>query len=311
VAFCVDIGGSYMKFGLAQRGPDGRATAIQVDQVPTPSQSWPDFVAALARLVADHADAAEPDAPLAISTAGLVDPDSGILTTASNIPGIVGRRIAAELTGALGRRVKVANDADSFALAEAIVGAGRGKRVVFGIILGTGIGGGLVVDGRLISGADGISGEWGHAPIAKPLVGSPPVKLPRFVCGCGQIGCIETVGSARGLERLDHHLSGETRDSRAIVTAWQAGEPAAVKTIDAYLELVSEPLALLVNTLGPHVIPVGGGLGSATALVAALDLAVRQRILRRTEAPLLVPAELGPNAGLVGAAVLALQEEPR
>lgn len=296
-----------MKFGLARPG----GVVTQVDQVPTPSRSWPDFVAALADLCARHADPQDDTATLAISTAGLVDPDTGVLTTASNIPGIVGHKLAYELTAALGRRVKVANDADCFALAEANVGAGRNKRVVFGIILGTGIGGGLVVDGRLVPGAGGITGEWGHGPIVKPLAGSPPVAIPRFRCGCGQDGCIETIGSARGLERLHQHLCGVAADSRAIVTGWEAGDAAAVRTIGIYLELVSEPLALLVNTIGPHVIPVGGGLGSATALVAALDASVRRLILRPTDKPILVPAELGPNAGLIGAAVLALQEGAR
>jgi N-acetylglucosamine kinase len=307
LAFCVDIGGSYMKFGVARPG----GLVRQVDQVATPSQSWDAFAAALAGLVARHAAAEEPGAPLAISTAGLVDPDSGILTTASNIPGIVGHRIAAELTEALGRPVKVANDADCFALAEATVGAGRGARIVFGLILGTGIGGGLVVDGRLVAGAGGITGEWGHGPIAKPVAGDPPVAIPRFRCGCGQFGCIETVGSARGLERLHHHLSGETADSRAIVSGWEAGEAAATRTVAVYLELVGEPLALLVNAIGPHLLPVGGGLGSATRLIAALDATVRRQILRPTERPIIVPAELGPNAGLIGAAVLALQDGQR
>lgn len=307
MAFCVDIGGSFMKFGLARPG----GVVTQVDQVPTPSRSWPDFVAALTDLCARHAAEDEHAATLAISTAGLVDPDTGILTTASNIPGIVGHKLAYELTAALGRRVKVANDADCFALAEANVGVGRGKRVVFGVILGTGIGGGLVVDGRLVPGAGGITGEWGHAPIVKPVAGTPPVAIPRFACGCGQVGCLETIGSARGLERLHHHLSGVATDSRAIVTGWQDGDPAMVRTIHLYLELVAEPLALLINTIGPHIIPVGGGLGSATALVAALDATVRRLILRPTEAPILVPAELGPNAGLIGAAVLALQEGAR
>lgn len=293
-----------MKFGLARSGEAVR----QVDQVPTPASSWPDFVAALDNLCARHSDGQPAGAPLAISMAGIVDPDSGILTTASNLPGLVGHRLALELTDALGRPVRVANDADCFALAEASVGAGRGQRVVFGIILGTGIGGGLVVGGRLISGAAGITGEWGHGSIVKTMAGSPPVTIPRLECGCGRVGCIETVGSARGLERLHRYLTGQEADSRTIVAGWEAGDDLAACTIAIFLELVSEPLSLLVNTIGPHLVPVGGGLGSSAPLVAALDLAVRRQILRRTDEPLLVPAELGANAGLIGAAVLALQE---
>jgi N-acetylglucosamine kinase len=293
-----------MKFGLARSGEAVR----QVDQVPTPAHSWADFVAALADLCARHGEGQPHNAPLAISMAGIVDPDSGILTTASNLGGLVGHRLAAELTVALGRSVRVANDADCFALAEATVGAGRGHRVVFGIILGTGIGGGLVVGGRLISGAAGITGEWGHGSIVKTMAGSPPVTIPRLECGCGGVGCIETFGSARGMERLHRYLTGQVAESRAIVDGWQAGDATASRTISIFLELVSEPLALLVNAIGPHLVPVGGGLGSSAPLVAALDQAVRGLILRRTDVPLLVPAELGANAGLIGAAVLALQD---
>jgi N-acetylglucosamine kinase len=306
LAFCIDIGGSFMKFGLA--GPGGAVEPLE--DVPTPTQAWPDFVAALVGLCDRHRARTTAGAPLAISTAGLVDPDSGVVTTASNIPGVVGHRLAAELGAVLGRPVKVANDADCFALAEAHVGAARGGRVVFGLILGTGVGGGLVVEGRLVPGAGGVGGEWGHGPIAKPVAGDPPIALPRFTCGCGQVGCIETVGSARGLERLHQYVAGAAADSRAIVAGWQAGEAAASRTVDLYLELVSEPLALLVNAIGPNVVPVGGGLGSAPALVAALDAAVRRLILRRTTAPIVVPAQLGARAGLIGAAVLALQDGP-
>ena len=194
---------------------------------------------------------------------------------------------------ALGIPVQVLNDADCFTLAEARAGAGRGHRNVFGIILGSGVGGGIVLDGQLISGAGGFAGEWGHGPV---------IRDPAFACGCGQVGCIDTIGSARGLERLHHHLTGQSLTSVDIVHRWKAGEAQAVAL---WLDLLSGPLAMLVNVLGPDIVPVGGGLGTEPGLIAALDVAVRQRILRNTTVPLVVPAQVSADAGLVGAAAAA------
>ena len=127
---------------------------------------------------------------------------------AANIPCIDGLPLAALLTDRLGRPVIIGNDADCFALAEAVLGAGKSHRIVFGAILGTGVGGGLVIDGRLVTGRGGYAGEWGHAPVAATRVGTPPVELPRFACGCGLHGCVNTLGGARGMERLHAHLGG-------------------------------------------------------------------------------------------------------
>jgi N-acetylglucosamine kinase len=202
----------------------------------------------------------------------------------------------------LGLPVWIANDADCFALAEARAGAGRGHATVFGIILGTGVGGGLVFDGRLLTGPGGFAGEWGHGPAAAAFAGTPPVAIPRLPCGCGQTGCLDTVGGARGMERLHLLLHGQRAPSTMIVTDWLAGEPDAVRTVDCFVDLLAGPLAMLVNTLGASVLPVGGGLAKCAPLIARLDEAVRARMLRRTDAPLLVPGQSGAEPGLLGAA---------
>jgi N-acetylglucosamine kinase len=274
---CFDIGGTAIRHAAF----DGRLGAVR--SVPTPVDDFAVFTRALATLI----DGAE---SVAISLAGVVDPQDGRIQCA-NIPCLHGRTAAADLQAALGLPVWIANDADCFALAEARAGAGRGHANVFGIILGTGVGGGLVLDGRLIAGA----GEWGHGPVA----------TPRFACGCGQTGCLDTVGGARGMERLHAHLHGQQQASTAIVAAWLAGDADAARTIDLYVDLLAGPLAMLVNTLGATVLPVGGGLSNCAQLIALLDEAVRARILRRTEAPLLVPGQSGNESALLGAAWLA------
>ncbi|MBN9362642.1 MULTISPECIES: ROK family protein [unclassified Devosia] len=298
---CIDIGGSGIKAALAS----SPSALTPLGRVPTPLDAFGAFVAAI-RDIAGTADAPA-DTPIAISITGVVDPADGSITCA-NIPCIDGRRLSADLVAELGRPVFVANDADCFALAEASEGAGRGHRIVFGAILGTGVGGGIVIDGRIVTGAGGFAGEWGHGPVAATSAGDPPVAIPRFACGCGQAGCVDTVGAARGMERLHKHLHGVELPSTAIVDAWRAGDARAARTIEVQIDLLAGPLALVVNVLGASIVPVGGGLGKVPEFIALLDAAVRQRILRRLATPLVVPARLTLEPGLVGAAILGFVE---
>lgn len=298
---CFDIGGTTIKAALAS----GAQSLEPIGRLPTPREDFPAFAAAIAQLV--EAGGAPAGTPIAISVTGVVDPQTGIVTVA-NIACINGRNLAAELGGVLGRTVLVANDAHCFALAEAHAGAGRAHRVVFGAILGTGVGGGIVADGRLFRGGGGLSGEWGHGTIVATRISMPPFDLPHFACGCGLSGCLDTVGGARGLERLHRHLHGLNRPSVDIVESWAKGDADAARTIDLYVELVALPLALVVNIVGPDIVPVGGGLGNSAALVARLDAAVRPRILRKIDRPLVVPAQLTVDAGLLGAAALGFSE---
>ncbi|WP_152048766.1 ROK family protein [Aureimonas psammosilenae] len=297
MGLAADIGGSFIR--AARLSADG-TLGVQT-RVPTPTRDWPAFRDALGSLCEEL----PPGAPLSISIAGVFDPASGVATVA-NIPCIDGRHLAADLENALKRPVLVANDADCFALAEAVHGVGAGQRNVFGVILGSGVGGGLVVGGRIVEGAGGVCGEWGHGPLIRGHG-----DVPAIACGCGQTGCLDTVGSARGLERLHEHLHRERRDSRAIVEAWEKGEAEAARAVALWLDVVSGPLAVIVNVTGASIVPVGGGLANSHPLIAALDTAVRARILRRTSEPLVVPASCGPDAGLLGAASRIEREHPQ
>lgn len=298
---CFDIGGTTIKAATAT-GPD---TVMPVGRLPTPRDDFKLFAASISSLV--EQGGAPSGTPISISVTGVVDPETGV-TTVANIPCIDGRDLAGDLGKSLGRPVLVANDADCFALAEAFAGAGRDHRVIFGAILGTGVGGGIVAGGRLFRGGGGLSGEWGHGTAVATQVSVPPFDMPHLPCGCGLVGCVDTVGGARGIEKLHRHLHGVDLPSTAIISAWENGDPGAAKTVDLHVELVSRPLALAVNIIGPDIIPVGGGLGNAHALIARLDAAVRQRILRKIDRPLVVPAQLTIDAGLIGAASLAFSE---
>lgn len=304
VVFCADIGGSFIKFGLSVQ--QGEVTELA--RVATPTQSWEEFVLALQILIAEHGAEYPEETPLAISTAGLVSPQTGEVM-ATNIPGIAGHNLSAELSHALKRKVNVANDADCFALAEAHVGEGMGLPIVVGIILGTGVGGGIVFNGQLVRGHGGVTGEWGHGAITRTelILDNNLVKVPRLLCGCGQTGCLDMLGGARGMERLHHQLHQQTLTSQEILSGWQDDNTQAALTIEAWLQLVSEPLTLLVNIIGATKVVVGGGLASVPRLIAALDQRVRESTLHSYPQPLIVPGKFVSQGGLVGASVLGRQ----
>jgi len=296
-----DIGGSAIKGGIARSESD----IVPLGRRPTPKDDFPAFVKTLKSFITE---AGERPSRIALSIAGVVDPDTQRLIVA-NIPCIHDRNLAADLEAALGLPVLIANDADCFAMAEAELGAGRGHRIVFGVILGTGVGGGVVSDGRLINESGGFAGEWGHGPIIASQAGTPPVAIPAYACGCGQKGCVDTVGGARGLERLHKTLHDLDLSSEDIITDWRKGEEKANRTIDVYVDLVASPLALAINITGATMVPVGGGLSNVEPLLAELDQAVRARILRKFDRPLVVRSECRIEPGLIGAALLGLKAE--
>ncbi len=296
---CFDIGGTTIKGAIAYAPDDIRP----VPRIPTPKTSFEDFAADL-KSVIDNSGGTP--ACVSLSIAGVIDADTGRATVA-NIPSIHGRALKDELEQALGLPVIVSNDADCFVMAESEIGSGRGHRVVFGVILGTGVGGGLVIDGRLINSEGGFAGEWGHGPVAATRAGNPPVELPRFECGCGLTGCIDAIGSARGMEKLHMHLHRQDMTSEEIIAAWLGGNPYAARTIDILVDILASPLAMVINVTGATIVPVGGGLSNSRELLATLDEAVRARILRRFARPLVVPAICRIEPGLIGSAVLGLK----
>ncbi|MCV3766757.1 ROK family protein [Rhizobium sp. TRM95796] len=296
----LDIGGSFIKAAWSS----APGSLAPLGRVATPSRSLDAFIAALAELAA--AAPARPKA-LAISLTGVVDRDSGRLTCA-NIPALHQTILAPALEAALGLPALIANDADCFALAEAAEGAGRGRHVVFGVILGSGVGGGLVSGGRLVNSAGGFAGEWGHGAFLPAVAGDPPVLIPAFECGCGREGCLNTVGGARGLEALHRHLHGKEADSHAILSAWEAADVAAGRTVDIYSDLVARLLALAINITGAEIAPVGGGLANSEKLLSNIDRKTKPGVLGVSHRPLVVRAQCGPDAGLIGAAALGWSE---
>lgn len=299
---CFDIGGSFIRFGqAAEHSASGYEIVSEIGRFETPLHDFDDFVVAM-RSALSGADTKA----VSIAMAGVFDKQTGIAKVA-NVPCLDGIQVVKDLTDALGLPVLISNDADCFALAEAHHGLGRDVDVVFGIILGSGVGGGVVVRGHLLSGHGGIAGEWGHGPIVDPNAGIFISGQSVFDCGCGHKGCIDTVGGARGLERLHAALHGEQLSSADITARADANEAKACATIDLFVEHVSRALSVMVNTLGPGIIPVGGGLASDMALLSRIDQRVRDLVLATYDKVLVRQGERAQDGGLVGAGIVAQQ----
>lgn len=283
---CFDIGGSRIKAALAEGD-----RLHSLGDAPTPRDDFEGFLSVLQRFRGDlHPEG------ISVSIAGVVDPDTNRIKVA-NIPCADGLDLSDEISRTLNCPTIILNDADCFALAEARKGAGRGHRNVFGVILGTGVGGGLVIDGRLVQGAGGYAGEWGHGPVL-----AAPFDFP---CGCGLRGCVDAACGARGLEKLHVQLGAGAAASTEILAQWHAGDDQAEATVKVWLGLVAPPLAMVLNVVGATIVPVGGGLSNDLPLLEKLDQTVRGMILRSTDRAIVVPALCRPEPGLIGAAEAA------
>ena len=260
----IDLGGSKIE-GIVLDDAGAERGRLRV---PTPAGDYTATLDAIAGLVADLAagHAVPDDVPVGVGIPGTVSPATGLIKNA-NSTCLIGQRLDADLEHRLGRPVRLANDADCFTVSEATDGAGSDARTVFGVILGTGVGGGLVVDGKLWVGPNAISGEWGHNPLPWPKTAedSPDGRdeRPGRHCYCGKRGCIETFLSGPGLA-IDY--ASETADAAAIDKLAQSGDAAASAALDRYEDRLARALAGVINIVDPEMIVLGGGLSNIRRL---------------------------------------------
>jgi fructokinase len=229
---------------------------------------------------------------------------AGELVRIVNLPWLEGRPLRADLQHALGLPVAIANDANCFALSEAIDGAAAGARVVFGVILGTGVGGGIVVDGKVIAGANAIAGEWGHNPLPGASADAGAEAGPPQVCGCGRTGCIETWLNGAALARDYRASGGGQADAAEIAHRAEAGDAAASTAIARFERRLAPALAGIINILDPDVIVLGGGLASIASLYVQVPALWRGLCVAPEPNTRLLQARFGPESGLRGAAWL-------
>jgi fructokinase len=235
---------------------------------------------------------------------GTISPATGLVKNA-NSTWLNGQKFHEDLARTLGRPLRLANDANCFAISEATDGAGAGAETVFGVILGTGVGGGIVISGRLLGGADGIAGEWGHNPLPCPR----DDERPGPGCYCGRAGCIETWLSGPGLSRDHAAHSGEKMAAVDIVAAAAAGSHTAEASLARYEDRLGRGLAHVVNILDPHAIVLGGGMSKIARLYDRLPGLLAPYVFSDRVATRILAPRHGDASGVRGAAWLWRAEE--
>jgi fructokinase len=298
----IDLGGT--KIEAIAIGDDGRE--LQRRRIPTPRHDYEATLAAVVNLVIGLEQEVGCVGAVGIGHPGAISPVTGLVKNA-NSTWLNGRPLADDLDRLLRRSVRLANDANCFALSEAIDGAAAAADVVFGAIVGTGTGGGVVVRGRVLTGPNAIAGEWGHNPLPWPKRGRegfPDDEWPGPSCYCGRTGCIETFLSGPGLTRDYVAAGGSSAPAREIAARAQGGEPLAIACLERYEDRMARALASVINLIDPDVIVLGGGLSNLERLYTAVPRRWDRFVFSDHVATRLVPAAHGDSSGVRGAAWL-------
>jgi fructokinase len=268
-------------------------------RIPTP-RDYGATLDTITRLVAELESEAGRTGTVGIGIPGVVSHGTGLVKNA-NSTWLIDRPLRADLEARLARPIRVANDANCFTLSEAIDGAGRGLETVFGVILGTGVGGGIAIRQRIHEGPNQVAGEWGHNPLPW-MTDEERAAAPE--CYCGKRGCIETFLSGPGFE-LDHaRLAGTRLPSRDIVRAGAAGDPHAVRTLRRYEERLARGLAGVINVLDPDAVVLGGGMSNLPGLAPAVSALLPRYVFSDTVLTKVLPNVHGDSSGVRGAAWL-------
>ena len=291
----IDLGGTKIEIAVLDAGGE----PVLRRRVPTPAGDYAATVEAIGRLVGEAESERGGRASVGVAMPGALSLATGLVKNA-NSTCLIGRPFKTDLEARLGREVRLANDANCFALSEAVDGAARGARVVFGVILGTGVGGGIVVGGEVLAGANAIAGEWGHTPL--PLAGERPWPLPR--CYCGREGCVETFLSGPGLAADHAREAGEVLDAAEIAARAARGDPACEATLARHEARLARALAGVVNILDPDVIVLGGGLSNLPRLYERVPALWGAHVFSDEVRTRLVPPAHGDSGGVRGAAWL-------
>ncbi len=296
----IDLGGTKIE-AIAL---DDAGREVERRRIATPAADYAGTIAAIVGLVAEIESGRGQRGSVGVGIPGAVSPATGLVKNANSV-WLIGRPFHRDLAAALGRPVRVANDANCFAVSEAVDGAGAGAAVVFGVILGTGVGGGIAIHGRPLTGPNAIAGEWGHNPL--PWPGDD--ERPGRPCYCGRPGCLETFLSGPGLAADHEAAAGQRLDAPEIVRRAGAGEAAAGATLARYEDRLARGLATVINLLDPDVIVLGGGLSNIPRLYEQVPRRWSAYIFSDRADTRLVPPRHGDASGVRGAAWLWPPEE--
>lgn len=291
----VDLGGTKIEVLLLNQ----QGNELLRKRIPTPQGDYLGILKAIQMLVSQAEQQASVPCTVGIGTPGAISTVTGLIKNANSVV-LNGRPLKADIETLLKRPVYIENDANCFALSEATDGAGANAPIVFGVIIGTGTGGGIIINGRIVTGANAISGEWGHNPLPWPQAN----ELPGEACYCGKQGCIETWLSGPGLSVTYQHLTGKCLTAKAIVALAEQGDIAAEQLLQAYEERLAKSLAQLINILDPHVIVLGGGMSNIQRLYSNVPRYWKKYVFSDQISTRLVPPHYGDSSGVRGAAWL-------
>ena len=305
----LDLGGTKIEVAVL----DAHGRFVLRERRDTPQGDYDATLQVMADLVR-HADAKLGRAgaaalPVGVAIPGSLSPLTGLIRNANSTV-LNGRPLQRDLEARLGRPVRLHNDANCLAVSEAIDGAGQGARLVFAVILGTGCGAGLSIDGADWLGRNAVAGEWGHNPLPWPRLGSAWRELPGPACWCGLQGCLETWLSGPGFAADHAAHTGEQRTAKTIVAAMRAGDPAARASFIRYADRLARALAQVINLLDPDVIVLGGGMSNVAELYDEVPQRWGAWVFSDTVRTRLLPAQHGDSSGVRGAAWLWRRQPP-
>ena len=291
----IDLGGTKIEIIAL----DDQGVELLRRRVPTPQGDYAATLHAITNLV--HSAEAElgQRGSVGIGTPGSISKATGLLKNSNSVH-LNGKPVLQDLVTLLQREVKISNDANCFALSEATDGAGAGASVVFGVILGTGVGAGIVVNGKVLTGPNGIAGEWGHNPLPWPAAD----ELPGLDCYCGLQGCIETFLSGPGMAKQHQKQTGVALSTKDIVARAEAGDQACVLSMQIYENRLARGLAHVINILDPDVIVLGGGMSNIGRLYVNVPQLWTRWVFSDRVATRLVKNKFGDSSGVRGAAWL-------
>ena len=278
---------------------DGSGAVIERRRIATPANSYEAIIESIAGLVKQIESSHGENALIGIGMPGSISPATGLVRNANTVC-LIGRPFQQDVQAALQRPVRIENDANCLLLSEMVGGCAVGAASVFGVIIGTGTGGALGVDGKLLSGVNAVAGEWGHNPV--PWTVAPELARP---CYCGQQNCVETFLSGAGLLRTFHDAGG-TRVERveALVEAAQSGNAKAVATLSEYAQQLAACVAVVINIFDPELVVLAGGLSNLPRLVAGTSEALPAYVFSDAVATQIRIAQHGDSSGVFGAANL-------
>ncbi|WES70201.1 N-acetylglucosamine kinase [Superficieibacter sp. HKU1] len=301
-----DIGGSKIALGVF----DNKRHLQWEKRIATPRDSYESFLQAVTGLVAEADARFACKGTVGIGIPGMPETDGGTLY-AANVPAASGKPLRADLSRLLDRDVRLDNDANCFALSEAWDDEFIQYPLVMGLILGTGVGGGLVINGKPITGRSYITGEFGHIRLPVDAFTLMGLDFPLRRCGCGQIGCIENYLSGRGFAWLYQHYYHQPLDGEEIVRLWQQGDENARQHVERYLDLLAVCLGNILTIIDPDLVVIGGGLSNFSAIAEGLAARLPRHLLPVASVPRIERARHGDAGGMRGAAFLHLTDTPQ